>query len=93
MLFLVIIICFCFQIALGCLPFIQSCLNPIIYGFMSKNFRKNMKLACGRTFNFCPYSQLMRNRRALIRDYEMDYKDSNVTAQTKLSLPEPESAF
>ncbi|KAL5016000.1 hypothetical protein ScPMuIL_005589 [Solemya velum] len=84
---------FAIKIALGCLPFIQSCLNPIIYGFMSKNFRKSMKSACSRSFNFCPYSQFMRNRRAIIRDYEMDYKDSNATAQTKLSLPEPESAF
>ncbi|ESO87620.1 hypothetical protein LOTGIDRAFT_91668, partial [Lottia gigantea] len=31
------------SIVLECLPYIQSCLNPIIYGFMSRNFRKSMQ--------------------------------------------------
>ncbi|XP_064605777.1 galanin receptor type 1-like [Liolophura sinensis] len=36
------------KIILDCLPYIQSCINPLIYGFMSKNFRQSMRLACRR---------------------------------------------
>lgn len=37
------------QLMINLLPYVQSCLNPLIYGFMSKNFRKNLR----RVFNSC----------------------------------------
>ncbi|KAH3813908.1 hypothetical protein DPMN_142378 [Dreissena polymorpha] len=34
------------QIAITCLPYIQSCMNPLIYCFMSNNFRKSVLQLC-----------------------------------------------
>ncbi|GAU93650.1 hypothetical protein RvY_05555 [Ramazzottius varieornatus] len=31
------------------LPYLHSCLNPVIYGFMSTNFRKTLRKACAAT--------------------------------------------
>ncbi|XP_069994926.1 allatostatin-A receptor-like isoform X2 [Penaeus vannamei] len=36
------------RVALGLLPFIHSCLNPIIYSFMSTNFGRMMRRSCAR---------------------------------------------
>ncbi|XP_069939716.1 allatostatin-A receptor-like [Cherax quadricarinatus] len=36
------------RIFLGLLPFIHSCLNPIIYSFMSTNFGRMMRRSCAR---------------------------------------------
>ncbi|XP_045608279.1 allatostatin-A receptor [Procambarus clarkii] len=36
------------RIYLGLLPFIHSCLNPIIYSFMSTNFGRMMRRSCAR---------------------------------------------
>ncbi|XP_042871095.1 galanin receptor 2a-like isoform X2 [Penaeus japonicus] len=36
------------RVALGLLPFIHSCLNPIIYSFMSTNFGRLMRRSCAR---------------------------------------------
>ncbi|XP_071524494.1 cholecystokinin receptor type A-like [Panulirus ornatus] len=36
------------RIYLGLLPFVHSCLNPIIYSFMSTNFGRMMRRSCAR---------------------------------------------
>ncbi|KAL5021582.1 hypothetical protein ScPMuIL_000737 [Solemya velum] len=36
------------KIVLSCLPYIQSCLNPVIYSFMSGNFRKSLRIVFNR---------------------------------------------
>ncbi|KAL4219805.1 hypothetical protein ACF0H5_020217 [Mactra antiquata] len=67
------------QIALQCLPYVQSCLNPLIYGFMSKNFRKSVVTSCN---NHMIGSQC-RGRRSPIAELELEMKYSNGTIQTK----------
>ncbi|XP_064605776.1 allatostatin-A receptor-like [Liolophura sinensis] len=63
------------KIIFDLLPYVQSCLNPIIYGFMSKNFRRSMRTACmlyvcktRRRKMSCLHSTSKR------RDYELDTK-------------------
>ncbi|XP_071118624.1 QRFP-like peptide receptor [Haliotis cracherodii] len=76
------------KIVLDCLPYIQSCLNPIIYGFMSRNFRKSMQTAC-RTY-VCKesYTHSCLGRKLLGSDYELESRAtcSNGTIHTKISL-------
>ncbi|WAR23198.1 GPR54-like protein, partial [Mya arenaria] len=34
------------QIGIYCLTYVQSCVNPVIYGLMCRNFRQSLKYAC-----------------------------------------------
>ena len=45
-----------FQVILDWLPYIQSCINPIFYCFISRKFRKRMHLLLGRTTSRHPDS-------------------------------------
>nr|XP_027215599.1 galanin receptor type 2-like [Penaeus vannamei] len=42
-----------FNIVFVLLPFIHCCINPIIYCFMSKNFRRSMKRMFGSPWRSC----------------------------------------
>lgn len=39
---------FILQVFLDCLPYVQSCINPIIYCFMSRNFRRSIRVLFSR---------------------------------------------
>ena len=41
------------QLALNLLPYLQSAVNPVIYGFMSRNFRRSMRVALERHCRTC----------------------------------------
>ena len=68
-------VCRLFQLAIHLLPYIQSCVNPIIYSIMSKNFQHSLRSAC-RTYCHCRThcSQLVRLHSA---DYDTDVKSCN----------------
>ncbi|XP_063431072.1 allatostatin-A receptor-like [Mytilus trossulus] len=74
------------QVVFNCLPYIQSCLNPIIYGFMSKNFRRSMSLACRRYCILCRLFRCFRHKKKNnFNDLENDSKYSNgLTVQTRI---------
>ncbi|XP_064606787.1 allatostatin-A receptor-like [Liolophura sinensis] len=59
------------RIVFDCLPYIQSCLNPIIYGFMSRNIRKSMRIAC-QTYVKCPYTVTRIWKRDVYTGKELD---------------------
>ncbi|XP_074654545.1 cholecystokinin receptor type A-like [Tubulanus polymorphus] len=68
------------------LPYIQSCVNPIVYGFMSSNFRRGLRNACR--------SYICHNRRAYecffhrgtrMSEYEMDTKTNGSTTHTMMT--------
>ncbi|XP_052785137.1 G-protein coupled receptor 54-like [Mya arenaria] len=61
------------QIVIYCLPYVQSCLNPVIYGFMSKNFRKSVVTSC----NNHVLIRQCRPRPSPLAELEMDTKYSN----------------
>ncbi|KAL4220745.1 hypothetical protein ACF0H5_021139 [Mactra antiquata] len=67
------------QIALQCLPYIQSCLNPLIYGFMSKNFRRSVVTSCNKYV----IGSNCRGQRSPIAEIEMEMKFSNGTFLVK----------
>ncbi|CAG5129115.1 unnamed protein product, partial [Candidula unifasciata] len=47
------------QLVISCLPYLQSCINPIIYVLMSKNIRTSIrKIACSR----CPCKCFAENQ-------------------------------
>lgn len=86
------VICYS-QIVINVLPFIHSCVNPIIYGFMSKNFRSRMKCAC-KTY-VCPKSRhiaQMDKRHTAGSDHELDLRSNNGTVHTKISLRQGSSS-
>ena len=67
-----------FQIAIYCLPYIQSCLNPVIYGLMSENFRKGVIASCQH-----PLEHLRKSRQNIeLGEFEMESKLNNGTVQT-----------
>lgn len=77
----------CLQIVINLLPFVHSCLNPIIYGFMSKNFRSRMRCACRsyvcRKSVHCAH---MDKRQIAGSDHELDTRSLNGTVHTKISF-------
>ncbi|XP_021378857.1 cholecystokinin receptor type A-like [Mizuhopecten yessoensis] len=74
------------KIILDCLPYVQSCLNPIIYGFMSRNFRRSMMAACRRHYCLCRFSKCFTMKKVIFTDYELDSKASNGTSHTRLTV-------
>ncbi|XP_033738190.1 QRFP-like peptide receptor [Pecten maximus] len=74
------------KIILDCLPYVQSCLNPIIYGFMSRNFRRSMMAACRRHYCLCRFLKCFAMKKVIFTDYELDSKASNGTSQTRLTV-------
>lgn len=69
-----------------CLPYVQSALNPIIYGFMSRNFRRSLKAACQRQFCLCKYLFRYHKKKVSFPDIiEMDSKLSNGTVNTRMT--------
>jgi hypothetical protein len=79
--------CFIFQVVFNCLPYIQSCLNPFIYGFMSRNFRRSMVLACRRNCVICRLLGCIDHKKKVsFNDLEIDSKYSNGgTVQTRVA--------
>ncbi|GFR94980.1 cholecystokinin receptor [Elysia marginata] len=75
------------KIVLFLLPFVHSCLNPIIYGFMSKNFRSRMRCSCYSLFH-CRKSDMNRLRSPQVcAGIEVDTRSSNNgTTHTKINL-------
>ena len=45
--------CVILQIGIYCLTYIQSCINPFVYGIMCKNFRMSLQHACKRVKGPC----------------------------------------
>ncbi|CAL8104804.1 unnamed protein product [Orchesella dallaii] len=41
------------RVAFSLIPFVHSCINPIVYSFMSKNFRRSMNRQLGRCCVVC----------------------------------------
>jgi hypothetical protein len=41
-----------FKIGSNCLAYLNSCLNPILYAFLSDNFRNGINQACGRRHGY-----------------------------------------
>ena len=60
-----------FQIAIYCLPYIQSCLNPVIYSFMSKRIRQSFKTSLIKHINSC--TNVFTSRKS---GYEAELKSS-----------------
>ncbi|ELU09923.1 hypothetical protein CAPTEDRAFT_224153 [Capitella teleta] len=62
------------------LPYIQSCTNPLIYSFMSNNFRRSMRNACRARCHVC-----FRIARACTRsrqsEFDMETKSVNGTSK------------
>lgn len=79
------------KVVFGLLPYIQSCLNPIIYGFMSKNFRRSMRMACRNHICRTREKQICMGHRIHLSDYEMESRSINGTIATKMSLRTIES--
>ncbi|XP_052782952.1 cholecystokinin receptor type A-like [Mya arenaria] len=61
------------EIVIYCLPYVQSCLNPVIYEFMSENFRKSVVTSC----NNHVLIRQCRPRPSPHAELEMDTKYSN----------------
>lgn len=45
--------CFLPQLIIHLLPYVQSCVNPIVYSFMSNNFRSSFRSQCRRLWRHC----------------------------------------
>lgn len=41
------------RVIFSLIPFIHSCINPVVYSFMSKNFRRSMNRQLGRCCTVC----------------------------------------
>ncbi|XP_005110494.2 cholecystokinin receptor type A-like [Aplysia californica] len=84
------------KIILNLLPFVHSCLNPIIYGFMSKSFRTRMQCACRSYICRKTHPSLQQGRRLLAgSDYELETRSTNGTVHTvhtKISLRQASSS-
>ncbi|CAG5123002.1 unnamed protein product, partial [Candidula unifasciata] len=76
------------KITINLLPFIHSCLNPIIYGFMSRSFRSRMKNACRAYTCHKPRrgDHSDKRQQTVGSDHELDVRSTNGTVHTKLSL-------
>ncbi|XP_074654542.1 somatostatin receptor type 2-like [Tubulanus polymorphus] len=65
------------------LPYVQSCVNPIVYGFMSSNFQRGLRHVCRayvchrRVYELC----FGRGRTS---DYELETKTNGTTSHTML---------
>ena len=77
-----ILLLFPFQLVINLLPYIQSSMNPIIYGFMSKNFRRSLQTSCQeRCYNEC----CAKRSRHFEMDLETKSMSYNGTYVTKFS--------
>ena len=65
------------QLAINLLPYLQSAVNPIIYGFMSKNFRRSL-LSAFRTRCNVDLVALCRRRKPAIAEYDMDTRSMTI---------------
>lgn len=65
-----------FQLAINLLPYLQSAVNPIIYGFMSKNFRRSLRGAFRSRCKCDPVSVCKRKQPN--PDYDMDTKSMTI---------------
>ncbi|KAK3090420.1 hypothetical protein FSP39_011719 [Pinctada imbricata] len=84
---------FYIRTSLGCLPYLQSCMNPFIYCFMSKKFRKSVFSICRSRHCLCGALICSRNRHhASVVTFEMDSKLSNGTTQTRATVRNSQSA-
>ncbi|XP_029642203.2 QRFP-like peptide receptor [Octopus sinensis] len=79
------------KVSFSLLPYIQSFLNPIIYGFMSKNFRRSIRAACRNYVCRNRERQICMGHRIHLSDYEMESRSTNGTLTTKMSLRTIES--
>ena len=79
---------FVFQIAIYCLPYIQSCLNPVIYGFMSKTIRQSFKTSLIKHINRC--FSIFSSRKSV---YEAELKSnySHGLLETRRSMSEKDT--
>ncbi|KAI0240061.1 hypothetical protein LSAT2_009242 [Lamellibrachia satsuma] len=79
-------VAFYIMLVIHLLPYIQSCVNPIIYSIMSNNFQRSLRSAC-HTYCHCR-SRCSRLVRRQSSDYDMDPKSYNGnTYQTYLRSP------
>lgn len=58
--------CGCLQLAVNLLPYIQSAMNPIIYCFMSKNFRRSLRMAVWMNCH-CDPARVLRRRQTQLQ--------------------------
>ncbi|XP_064077196.1 galanin receptor 2a-like isoform X2 [Macrobrachium nipponense] len=80
------------RIYLGLLPFIHSCLNPIIYSFMSTNFGRMMRRSCARDncttmFNSLCWNYSSRNKNKAEREVDLPPSGILGTPPTPPSIP------
>nr|AKQ63023.1 orphan G-protein coupled receptor 23 [Platynereis dumerilii] len=68
---------FAINLAINLLPYLQSAVNPIIYGFMSKNFRRSLRSACRSRCKVDPGS-VCRRRKPNVNEYDMDTRSMTI---------------
>ena len=66
----------CLKLAMNLLPYIQSASNPLIYCFMSKNFRWSLRTAC-RSCCHCDPATVMHRKRPHM-EFDMDTKSVTI---------------
>ena len=79
-----------FQIVLYCLPYVQSCLNPVIYGFMSKTIRQSFKTSLLKHVNRC--SSIFTSRRTAYES-ELRSKYTPGLLEVRTSMSDRDSRY
>jgi hypothetical protein len=77
-----------FQIGIECLPYIQSCVNPFVYCFMSKKFRESVRASCGKIHPDCNLHACLCHVGLggnVSQHYELDSKLSQGTGHSRLT--------
>lgn len=87
---------FTIQVVIECLPYIQSCLNPFVYCFMSKKFRESVRASCRKTNPACHvracfcHLGVPENDRS--QQYELESKVSQGTGQSRVTINRPSTS-
>ncbi|KAK2145111.1 hypothetical protein LSH36_702g01005 [Paralvinella palmiformis] len=66
------------NLVVSLLPYVQSCSNPIIYSFMSKNIRRSMRTGCRLICRVDPCRGCVSRKRR--QDFDMETKGANGTS-------------
>ena len=89
-------ISFFFQIVIECLPYIQSCLNPFVYCFMSKKFRENVRTSCRKVHPPCHLQACFCHKGMAenggSQHYELESKVSQRTGLSRLTITRPSTS-
>ncbi|XP_061167303.1 cholecystokinin receptor-like [Saccostrea echinata] len=83
------------KIAIECLPYIQSCVNPFVYCFMSKKFRESIRMSCRSAHLECHLQACFCHtgvRDNISQHFELESKGSQGTGQTRLTTNRPNTS-